>query len=126
LQADAPPIYGGRTFVLQNNTSNGGSNTSTEFRYRQAGSFVWATYSGGAIQTGTLIGSANSEGVLEGEYHQVNRSGRLRSGVCRTVPETLAEGHLRLHERRRWTDAEDTERQSVLEEIAGPRTACVI
>ena len=126
LKADAQPLYNGRIFVLQNNTSNGELNAPTEFRYRQAGSFVWATYSGGGIQTGTLIGSADSEGVLEGEYHYVNRSGWLRSGMCRIVPETLAEGRLRLHERRRWTDEGDTEGLSVLEEIPVPRTACVI
>ena len=55
---------------------------------------------------GHLLGTVDDQGRLDIAYHQVNTAGELRNGVCRSTPEVLPDGRLRLHEDWRWTSGE--------------------
>ena len=113
--------YGGRRFPVRSNSANGDAQASTGFEYHQSGNLVWATYQGGGVVFGTLIAAVDQGGVLDMRYQHLNRAGEFRSGKCRSVPERLADGRLRLHESWQWTDGDRSRGTSVIEEIdSGP------
>jgi hypothetical protein len=51
-------------------------------------------------------------------YHQVNEQGELMTGTCRSKPEILPDGRIRLHETWRWTSGDGSEGSSIIEEIS--------
>lgn len=109
--------YGGRLFRPV--TTEGASETSAEtiFKYEQNGDFVTATYSGGDIAFGHLIGVIAPDGCLDMRYHHRNKSGELMTGLCKTIPEILPSGRLRLHETWQWTCGNQSHGTSILEEF---------
>ena len=113
-----PPIdYDDRRFRAVETTANGEVGDGTVFHYRQRGDVVWATYEGGGVRFGTLVAAVNGAGGLDMRYGHVNASGELMTGECRSTPEVLGDGRLRLHERWRWTSGDRSEGESVVEEI---------
>ena len=109
--------YNDRVFRSVSNSENGDVNDETIFNYQQNSFLVSATYSGGAILFGHLLGLVNNEGVMEISYHHVNEEGDIRTGVCLSTPEILPNGKIRLHERWKWTNGDLSEGESTLEEI---------
>ena len=91
--------YDGRTFCSINNSDTGEVGAETVFYYHQTGDIVWAEYGGGEIARGHLIAASNAAGCLDMRYHHVNARGELMTGVCRSTPEILADGRIRLHEK---------------------------
>jgi hypothetical protein len=119
------PNYNNRTFASHSNTPNGQVSPSTLFHYHQSESssptsppIVWAEYAGGLIVKGSLIAIVQTDGVLDARYQHVNTSGELMTGQCRSTPEALPDGRLRLHESWRWTSGDMSEGRSVVEEVA--------
>ena len=108
----------GRIFEVQANSRNGDAGGGTRFHYRQDGPVVWATYAGGAVRGGNVSASVHGDATLDVSYRHLNLSGELRTGVCRSRVETLADGRLRLHESWRWTNGDLSEGRSVVEEVA--------
>ncbi len=108
--------YDGRTFAPITNTRTGEVSSETTFHYHQAGSIVWAEYSGGSIFKGQLIAISDADGCLDMRYHHLNAMGDLMTGICRTVPEVLSDGRLRLHEKWQWTSGDRSTGESILEE----------
>ena len=111
--------YNDRFFSPVANTDNGEVGSSTVFHYRQRGDIVWATYEGGEISFGTLIATVDEEGCLDMRYSHVNREGRLMTGLCRSAPELLPDGRLRLRERWQWTSGDCSNGESIVEEVKG-------
>jgi hypothetical protein len=109
--------YNGRLFRSVENSSNGEVSAATEFRYSQSGNIVTATYSGGAIVTGTLIATCDADGNLDMRYQHANTAGELMTGVCRSTPELLPDGRIRLHESWRWTCKDASSGSSIIEEV---------
>nr|WP_175476109.1 n-acetylglutamate synthase [Evansella caseinilytica] len=109
--------YNGRRFVSVENTANGEVSAKTFFEYKQKGNIISATYSGGEIIQGTLIGLVREDGCLEFKYNHVNSKNEIRGGKCVSTPEILPDGRLRLYESWKWLDAEEAEGYSVLEEV---------
>lgn len=109
--------YNERRFVSKNNSENGEVGADTVFHYRQRGDVVWATYEGGRVVFGTLVAKVEPDGSLDMRYQHVNRDGELMTGRCRSTPEVLPDGRLRLHESWQWTCGDRSEGQSVVEEI---------
>jgi hypothetical protein len=70
-------------------------------RFGQEGSVVWATYSGGGVCKGFLVG-LNQGQQLEFGYVQVSATGEVQSGRSTDDIEVLAHGRIRLHERWEW------------------------
>ena len=109
--------YDGRRFRSVENSATGEVGPETVFRYGQEGDIVHATYEGGGVRSGVLIATADGEGNLDARYAHVNLSGGLMTGECRTTPERLPDGRLRLHEEWRWTSGDLSSGRSVVEEI---------
>ncbi|MET3699661.1 hypothetical protein SAMN05877753_112134 [Bacillus oleivorans] len=109
--------YNGRKFISIENTDNGEVSSRTLFEYKQEGNIISATYSGGEIVQGTLIGIVKEDDSLEFRYNHVNCKNEIRGGKCVSTPEILADGRIRLHERWQWLDAETTEGSSIIEEV---------
>ncbi len=109
--------YNDRSFRPVQNTANGETSEETIFHYRQEGDVLTCTYAGGRIRRGHLIGLVDGEGRIDMRYHQVNDRGELMTGTCRSVPEVMSNGKLRLHESWQWTSGDGSSGSSVLEEI---------
>jgi hypothetical protein len=108
--------YDGRTFAPVRNSETGEVGNGTLFHYHQRGDLVWAEYSGGGIRFGTLIAKLLNDGSLDMRYQHLNVKGELMTGICRSTPELLAEGRLRLHEIWQWTSGDLSSGESIIEE----------
>jgi hypothetical protein len=109
--------YNGRNFVSIENTENGEVSSQTFFEYKQEGNIISATYGGGDIVQGTLIGIVRNDGCLEFRYNHVNSRSEIRGGKCVSTPKILPDGRIRLYENWQWLDAETTEGSSIIEEV---------
>ncbi len=109
--------YDGRVFRAVSNSENGETSNETVFKYRQTGHVLTASYAGGRIQTGHLLGVVDSEGLIELRYHQVSDRGELMTGRCTSTPELLSDGRVRLHENWQWTSGDQSSGRSVIEEV---------
>lgn len=109
--------YGGRLFRAVENSGTGQVSADTIFKYEQNKDMVTATYSGGHIRFGQIIGRVDADGILDMRYQHIDREGAMMTGYCRTTPEVLPSGKLRLHERWRWTCGHRAKGRSTLEEI---------
>jgi hypothetical protein len=109
--------YNNKTFRSIENTENGEVNGDTIFHYKQNGNIVTATYSGGSIVAGHLIALVTDNGDLSMRYHHVNNKNELMTGVCKSIPEILSNGKIRLHELWYWTSGDGSSGRSIVEEI---------
>lgn len=109
--------YHNKKFRPVSNTENGETSEETIFHYKQEGNILTSTYTGGKILKGHLIGMVDEKGNIDMRYHQVNEKGELMTGVCKSRPELLENGKIRLHETWKWTSGDFSEGKSILEEI---------
>ncbi|PWV94527.1 hypothetical protein DFQ01_13092 [Paenibacillus cellulosilyticus] len=109
--------YNERRFRTVSNTANGEVNDDTVFPYFQQGRTVWAEYSGGGILKGHLIAIVDDTGALDMRYHHHNEQGELMTGICKSTPELLSNGKLRMHEQWEWTCKDRSRGHSIIEEI---------
>lgn len=109
--------YNGKRFATVANTENGEVSSKTIFNYKQEGNILSATYSGGEIVKGTLIGIVENNGCLKFRYNHVNTKDEIRGGQCYSTPEILPDGRIRLHEVWQWLDSEQTKGKSTIEEV---------
>jgi hypothetical protein len=114
--------YDGRRFVSVSNSEGGDAGCATTFHYHQDGDLVWADYAGGAVRRGMLVARCAPDGTLDARYQHMTEGGELKTGICRSTPELLADGRLRLHETWRWTSGSGDSGRSVIEET-GARAA---
>lgn len=108
--------YHNKTFRPISNTENGETSSETIFLYKQVGNIIASDYSGGKIIKGHLIGLVDEEGNIEMRYHQVNDNGELMTGICKSTPEILPNGKIRLHEKWEWTSGDKSKGHSIIEE----------
>jgi len=108
--------YDNRTFRSISNSETGEVGGDTVFSYHHDGDIVWAEYSGGEIVRGTLIAKVLADDSLDMRYQHINRKGEIMTGVCTSIPETLPDGRIRLHETWQWTTGDLSSGVSVLEE----------
>ncbi|PNW26431.1 n-acetylglutamate synthase [Formosa algae] len=109
--------YNNRKFRPVQNSEHGETTKDTLFEYKQEGNILTSTYSGGKIIKGHLIGLVDTVGNINMRYHQVNENGDLMTGVCKSKPERLPNGKIRLHENWTWTSGDKSNGISILEEI---------
>ena len=109
--------YHNKKFKPVSNTENAETSGDTVFLYQQNGRILTSEYSGGQVVKGHLIGLVDEEGNIDMRYHQVNREGVLMTGVCRSRPEIMENGKVRLHEEWQWTSGNQSKGESILEEI---------
>jgi hypothetical protein len=108
----------GRRFRSERQVSGGDVGADTVFEYHQQGNLVHATYRGGAVRLGYLVGSQEGS-VIDFRYVQLRADGTTASGHCRSTIEELPDGRLRLHERWEW-ESQPGSGTSVVEEIGAP------
>ncbi|WP_422661142.1 n-acetylglutamate synthase [Paenibacillus sp. EC2-1] len=113
--------YDGRNFVSVENSDNGEVSSKTHFQYKQEGSILTASYSGGDIIKGCMIGLVYEDGTLLFNYSHVNRKNEIRGGTCTSRPKILEDGRVRLYEKWKWTDKDQSEGESIVEELASIR-----
>ena len=109
--------YNGRKFVLIENTANGDVSSKTVFEYKQEGHILFATYHGGNIIKGTIIGIVKENGSLKFRFNHVTIKNEIRGGQCYSIPEILSDGRIRLHENWKWLDNDQSDGDSIVEEI---------
>ena len=109
--------YNSKSFSAVSNSANGLVSKSMVFNYIQQGNVLTASYRGEQIVEGHLIGLVDSEGCIDMRYHQINADGELMTGVCRSIPEVLSNGKIRLHESWQWTSGDLSKGNSILEEL---------
>ena len=110
--------YNDKRFRSVTNSATGEVGGDTVFYYHQSDNIVTAEFSGGEIVSGHLIAVCHGGGQLDMRYYHVNSRGELMTGVCRSTPEMLDDGRIRLHETWQWTSGNMSAGTSVLEEIA--------
>ncbi|WP_333627691.1 n-acetylglutamate synthase [Sphingobacterium siyangense] len=109
--------YHNRIFKVFNNSDNGDTSSETTFHYKQEGNILTSIYSGGSIVSGHLIVLVDSNGNIDMRYHHINRDGEIMTGLCKSTPEILPDGRIRLHEEWRWTNGDLSVGKSTIEEI---------
>ncbi len=109
--------YHGKTFRPISNTENGETSDQTVFHYQQTDNLLTASYSGGKIKFGHLIGLVDQLGNIDMRYHQVNDQDEIMTGICHSKPERLRNGKLRLHETWEWTSGDKSKGNSTVEEM---------
>ncbi|WP_413513609.1 n-acetylglutamate synthase [Myroides odoratus] len=108
--------YNNKTFRPISNTENGETSKDTIFHYQQEGNILTSEYKGGKIKKGHLIGLVDESGNIDMRYHQINTDGELMTGICKSTPEVLQNGKIRLHEVWTWTSGDQSKGTSILEE----------
>ena len=108
--------YEGRVFRPVVNSPHGQVTNDTEFRYQQDGNLLSATYSGGGIRMGQILGVVSQDGSLRFHYQHLTEQHELRSGVCVSTPEQLPDGRIRLHESWEWLSGDKSTGSSIVEE----------
>ena len=109
--------YDNKIFRPISNTDNGETSSETIFIYKQVGNILTSEYTGGKILKGHLIGLVNKDGEIDMRYHQVNNKGQIMTGICKSKPEILPNGKIRLHENWQWTSGDFSKGVSIIEEI---------
>lgn len=109
--------YHGRRFRPVQNSPEGQVSGGTLFEYTQQDDILTATYSGGGILRGHMLGHVGAQGELRFSYHHISTAGELRAGFCHSTPEILPDGRIRLRERWQWTLGAESSGESVVEEV---------
>jgi len=108
--------YNGKIFRHIVNSKNGETSSETVFQYTQIGNILTSEYSGGKIKKGHLIGLVDENGHIDMRYHQVNINDEIMTGICKSKPEILENGKIRLHESWQWTSGDKSNGESIIEE----------
>ena len=109
--------YNDRLFRASSNSAGGDVDDQTLFSYRQYGDLVWATYQGGAIAFGTMVGVVRGDGTLDLRYQHVSLTGGIKSGRCVSTPEVIDDDRVRLHESWEWTEGGYGAGTSIVEQV---------
>lgn len=109
--------YNNRVFKSVSNSATGEVSSETTFHYYQIENTVWAEYSGGEIAFGHLLAKVLDNGSLEMSYHHLNKNSDLMTGNCRSTPEILPDGRIRLYEKWQWTSGDLSTGESIIEEV---------
>lgn len=113
-QTAMPLNYDGRVFALRSRSEQGDCSSQTQFRYRQQGFRLWATYEGGGIRFGSLVAVSDPGAQLHGCYQHLNSRDELRVGHYVGIPEPLPNSKLAIRE---YWETISGDGQSVLEQL---------
>ncbi len=106
-----------RKFSIQSNTENGEVSGETIFSYEQSDDIISASYQGGEIIKGNLIGKIIDDMYFEFVYHHINLKGEIMTGKCHSIPDVLDTGKIILKENWQWTCKDNSKGESVLIEL---------
>lgn len=109
------PSLDGRVYGVVD-SGGGVATTKTIFRYAEEDGVVTATYEGGTVRRGFLVGTRSGDS-LDFRYVQLHADGSTATGHCATTLEVLADGRVRLNETWEW-ESRPGRGRSVAEELA--------
>jgi hypothetical protein len=109
------PSLDGRRFRAVADVTGGEVGTATVFEYHERDGEIWASYGGGAIRRGYLVGTRDGD-RLDFRYSQLNAEGQTANGHCVSVVRMLEDGRLRLEETWEW-ESRPGAGTSVVEEV---------
>lgn len=118
MSPSSVPSVDGRDFAGQA-VEGGEVGADTVFHYREADGEIWASYSGGQVRRGYLVGRREGD-TLDFRYVQLNVNHETSSGHCATQLELLDDGRIRMHETWEWESRPGTG-TSVVEKVSRPR-----
>lgn len=104
----------GRWFRAVAEVQGGDVGPETMFRYAEQDGEIWATYVGGRISRGYLVGTRDGD-QLDFRYAQLNEDGQTATGHATATILTLPDGRLRLEERWQWESQEGSGTSAVEE-----------
>ena len=104
----------GKTFQSLSNTENGEVSSETLFYYYQEGQIVCATYEGGSILKGTLLGKFISKDEIEFNYQHISKDDELKAGHCKSKILIQDDGKIKLEESWQWFTGDQSKGQSEL------------
>lgn len=111
--------FNNKIFVCTAYTSKNNVDVTTEttFYYKQFGKIVRATYSGGNIVKGVLIGMVNEQGILEVSFNHLSTDSQFHGGTCTFIPEKRMDTGYLIHGL--WILAEENtiKNELILEEL---------
>ena len=84
----------GKKFALISNTAGNASAGETIFTFQQSDQAVRATYEGGGVVLGAIIGQIESENRLNVLFQQVTSDGKLCGGEGRMDVRVSSDGKL--------------------------------
>lgn len=106
--------------------ANGVINRDTIFRFTQERDAVWASYAGGRIVRGFLVGMVQGD-QLTFHYCQLETGGTLNSGHSRCALQRTADGLMQIIEHFEWASGAGTG-MNIIQEIpawAEPKGTCL-
>lgn len=109
--------YHNKKFKLFSSSENAETSEETIFHYIQEGNILTAKYAGGQILKGHLIGFVDTYGNINMRYHQINKKGKLMTGICTSTPQLNSNGKIMLYEEWQWTSGDKSKGESVLIEL---------
>ena len=84
-----------KRFTLVSNSAGDAEPGQTIFTFEQTGRAVRATYEGGGVQLGALIGQIEQDDTLTVLFQQVTSAGKLCGGEGRMEVESSVDGKIR-------------------------------
>ena len=105
-----------RKFVAIYNSANGEVSELTIFHYHQQDDLVWAEYSGGQIVKGNIIGKVVDDHI-EFSYLHINTENEIMTGKCKSYPELIENGKIKLKEFWEWTSGDKSSGESIVIEV---------
>lgn len=105
----------GRTLVGVANDDAGEVSGDTRFRFEQDGDRIYASYAGGAVVDGHLVGTFDGT-RWDVRYVQVNEDGETATGHSIGVVTRLDAGRVRVEDEWEW-ESKPGSGESVLEEV---------
>jgi len=108
----------GKCFNVTETAAAGVVDQETEFRFRQDDNIVTASYAGGQIRQGYLVGKLDGA-ALHFRYCQIQIDGRIDGGESHCTIERQDGGRLRIVERFEWASRPGETGVNVFEELPG-------
>lgn len=107
--------FDGRTLAGVANDEGGEVSADTHFHFEQTGNRLYATYSGGDVVDGHMIGTFDGD-QWDVRYVQINTEGETSTGHSVGAVERLADGRLRVEDEWEW-ESKPGSGESVHEEV---------
>jgi hypothetical protein len=112
------PSLNGRRFRSETEVDEGDVGPATVFDYHEADGVIHASYSGGSIERGFLVG-IRAGNALDFRYVQLRGDGSTAAGHCTSVIDREPDGRLRLDETWEWESAPGNGTSTVVEIFDG-------
>ena len=106
-----------KSFKSIDNSKNGEVSEDTIFHYRQNDNIISATYQGGNVLLGYIIGKIFIDNHLEFSYQHINTEKEIMTGICKSYPELNENGKIIIKEFWQWTCKDKSKGQSTIIEI---------